>query len=310
MSAFGAWVADKSQSLGQILLQRGAGPGRHAAIEILVQEHLRQHGHDPERSLAVLRVVPDVRNQLEVMADLDLQGSLLYVGVAHTAEGDGDADDTRDGWDDSGVVDPGGPLPDHPAARRGGLGEVYVARDQEVHRDVALKQIKSEHADERENRARFLVEAEITGRLEHPGIVPVYGLGTYDDGRPFYAMRFIRGDKFKAAIEQFHSRRAAERDPGRRTLALQQAARPVPRRLQRDRLRPQPRRAPPRPEAGQHHARRVRRDAGGRLGPGQERRPAGGEAGSAALDDRTLVPQSGSDVRGPRRARGWARRRT
>ena len=41
--------------------------------------------------------------------------------------------------------------------------------------------------------ARILQEAEITGGLEHPGIVPVYGLGTYADGRPFYAMRFIKG---------------------------------------------------------------------------------------------------------------------
>jgi len=44
------------------------------------------------------------------------------------------------------------------------------------------------------SRQRFLLEAEITGGLEHPGIVPVYGLGTYADGRPYYAMRFIKGD--------------------------------------------------------------------------------------------------------------------
>ena len=48
------------------------------------------------------------------------------------------------------------------------------------------------------------MEAEITGGLEHPGIVPVYGLGTYGDGRPFYAMRFIRGDSLKDAINTFH----------------------------------------------------------------------------------------------------------
>jgi serine/threonine protein kinase len=42
------------------------------------------------------------------------------------------------------------------------------------------------------------------GGLEHPGIVPVYGLGTYGDGRPYYAMRFIKGDSLKEAIEQFH----------------------------------------------------------------------------------------------------------
>ena len=49
-------------------------------------------------------------------------------------------------------------------------------------------------------------KAEITGGLEHPGIVPVYGAGTHGDGRPFYAMRFIRGDSLKDAIAQFHGR--------------------------------------------------------------------------------------------------------
>src|SRR5262249_41243860 len=55
-------------------------------------------------------------------------------------------------------------------------------------------------------------EAEITGGLEHPGIVPVYGLGHTPDGRPFYAMRFIRGDSLKEAVNRFHE---AEAQPGR-----------------------------------------------------------------------------------------------
>ena len=57
------------------------------------------------------------------------------------------------------------------------------------------------------------------GGLEHPGIVPVYGLGTYDGGRPYYAMRFIRGDSLKEAIEQFHSDPTLKADPGRRSSA-------------------------------------------------------------------------------------------
>jgi eukaryotic-like serine/threonine-protein kinase len=56
---------------------------------------------------------------------------------------------------------------------RGGLGEVLVARDRELNREVALKQIQLDYADDVEYRARFVLEAEITGRLEHPGIVPV-----------------------------------------------------------------------------------------------------------------------------------------
>jgi eukaryotic-like serine/threonine-protein kinase len=75
----------------------------------------------------------------------------------------------------------------------GGMGEVSVARDEELKRDVALKEIRPEYADDGSARVRFLQEAEITGRLEHPNIIPVYGLGVHDDGRPFYTMRLITG---------------------------------------------------------------------------------------------------------------------
>ena len=94
---------------------------------------------------------------------------------------------------------------------RGGLGAVFVALDSELHREVALKQILDQHADDPTSRQRFLLEAEITGGLEHPGIVPVYGLGTYADGRPYYAMRFIRGDSLKEADRALPRRRGARR---------------------------------------------------------------------------------------------------
>jgi serine/threonine-protein kinase len=87
----------------------------------------------------------------------------------------------------------------------GGLGAVFVALDTELNREVALKQILDRHADDPASRQRFLIEAEITGGLEHPGIVPVYGLGSYLDGRPYYAMRFIKGASLKEAIEDFHA---------------------------------------------------------------------------------------------------------
>ena len=50
-----------------------------------------------------------------------------------------------------------------------------------------------------------MLEAEITGGLEHPGIVPVYALGCEPGGEPFYAMRFIRGESLKQVIERFHA---------------------------------------------------------------------------------------------------------
>src|SRR6202011_841217 len=83
-----------------------------------------------------------------------------------------------------------------------------------LRREVALKQIQERHADNRESQARFLLEAEITGGLEHPGIVPVYSLGQYADGRPFYAMRFIRGDSLSEACERFHKTDGPGREGG------------------------------------------------------------------------------------------------
>ena len=55
----------------------------------------------------------------------------------------------------------------------GGMGEVYVAYDQELRREVALKQIKERHAGNLHSRMRFEREAETTGRMQHPGIVPI-----------------------------------------------------------------------------------------------------------------------------------------
>ncbi len=73
---------------------------------------------------------------------------------------------------------------------------------------MALKEIKPQHAGNKNSQQRFLVEGEVTGSLEHPGIVPVYGMGRYTDGRPYYAMRFVHGESLEEAIDQFHHPRA------------------------------------------------------------------------------------------------------
>ena len=108
---------------------------------------------------------------------------------------------------------------------RGGLGAVFVAVDTELNREVAVKQILDHHADDPVSRARFVVEAEVTGGLEHPGIVPVYSLGADAGGRPYYAMRFIRGDSLKEVIERFHADPELKADAGRRSLQLRKLLR-------------------------------------------------------------------------------------
>jgi tRNA A-37 threonylcarbamoyl transferase component Bud32 len=104
--------------------------------------------------------------------------------------------------------------------RKGGLGEVHLAQDEELHREVALKKLQAQHAANAESRRRFLLEAEITARLEHPGIVPVHGLVQDEHGLPCYAMRFIQGESLKEAIERFYGSPPA--DPGVRRLQFRQ----------------------------------------------------------------------------------------
>lgn len=105
---------------------------------------------------------------------------------------------------------------------RGGLGEVFLAQDEELCREVALKEIRPDRADDPNSRRRFLLEAEITGALEHPGIVPVYGLGRHADGRPYYAMRFIQGETLKAAIDRHHGADAGQQDSSEKSLAFRE----------------------------------------------------------------------------------------
>ena len=88
---------------------------------------------------------------------------------------------------------------------RGGLGEVWVAYDRELKRTVALKELPRGLAHDAAAEARFLREAEITGGLEHPGIVAVYSLGRHADGRPYYAMHLVQGETLRAAIERYYN---------------------------------------------------------------------------------------------------------
>jgi serine/threonine protein kinase len=89
---------------------------------------------------------------------------------------------------------------------RGGQGQVSVARDEQLRRQVALKEVHPERGDDPGLRQRFLAEAEITGQLEHPGVVPVYALEQGSDGRPYYAMRLIQGHTLAEAVAQYHAR--------------------------------------------------------------------------------------------------------
>ncbi len=221
--AFGTWVSDKSRGLADYLTeQKALSTDVVTALERMVDLHLVRFGGDPEKSLASLSFTgSSLRRELEQMAKGDNQAlhTVSFLAPVSTRTSSPNQDEYR-------TVDVGRSLPsgsnqESPQSRgtenqrfrivhehaKGGLGVVFVAEDQQLHREVAIKQIREDRADVEQYRAKFEQEAQITGQLEHPGIVPIYALGTNEAGRPYYAMRFIRGEDLQSRIRKFHADR-------------------------------------------------------------------------------------------------------
>ena len=135
---------------------------------------------------------------------------------------------------------------------RGGLGAVFVALDTELNREVALKQILDQHADDPVSRQRFVLEAEVTGGLEHPGIVPVYGLG-----RTVTAGRSTRCGSSEATASRRRSsgftRTRRRSDPGRGRWSCASYCADLLTSATRS-IRRIARRAAPGHQAGEHHS--------------------------------------------------------
>jgi len=83
---------------------------------------------------------------------------------------------------------------------RGGMGVVYRAQDIDLSRNIALKLVQARFSADQPTLRRFIDEARITGRLQHPGIPPVHEFGQLADGRPFLAMKLIRGQTLAAKV--------------------------------------------------------------------------------------------------------------
>jgi tetratricopeptide (TPR) repeat protein/tRNA A-37 threonylcarbamoyl transferase component Bud32 len=218
LEAMNAWMLEKYVSLGEILCRRGVlADDDRTDIERLVEKYVKRHGGDAQASLAALRVEPAVCQELARLDDAEVRATIVSLRPIE-AGGNTVITPAKEAAPESGVRF--WHLRPH---AKGGLGEVFVALDRDLHREVALKEIHPHLADHPDNRARFVLEAEVTGNLEHPGIVPVYALGVYPNGRPFYAMRFIRGRSMQEVIADFHKADAGpRRDAGERRLALRE----------------------------------------------------------------------------------------
>lgn len=214
--ALSSWARDRQRSLAEFMLADGAiERDRIEALVGLADAHLARPHDDLLASLDAWNLHARTEEVLTEIHDAGLRttlGAVLRLQPTLPATNVTVRDDETLSHDTLGNNGSAGPQdvatgprfqPIRPHAR-GGIGQVWVARDGELQREVALKVIQDRFVVRADQRARFLLEAEITGNLEHPGIVPVYSLGHDAAGRPYYAMRFIRGESLAAALRRFH----------------------------------------------------------------------------------------------------------
>jgi hypothetical protein len=187
------WTARKGTPIADVLIEQGwlTAEGR-GVVEQLMEFKLRRHFGDVHASLAAA-ADPEVRSALASVADRDVEQSLA------TLEGGGSV--TPNG-NTRPVVDPFATAPPAESAGRnviyeeigrGGMGRVLRGRDPGLRRELAVKVLRVEYSTNAEVERRFVEEAQIAGQLQHPGIVPVYELGEFKDGRPFFTMKLVKG---------------------------------------------------------------------------------------------------------------------
>lgn len=199
--ACAAWAVRKDVPLAEILRERRwlDEEGR-ADVEKLLTRRLRKHEGDVCRSLAaaadasVRELISDVEDPRlrKTVKELppNLRGAYVQVETLQLKP------ETRSHYTLTRVHG------------EGGLGRVWLARDLRLNREVALKEILPRRDEDPVAERRLVREAQVTGQLEHPNIVPVYELsrGGEDEG-VFYVMRYVRGQTLRAAIKEHHRRR-------------------------------------------------------------------------------------------------------
>jgi serine/threonine protein kinase len=214
LTSIKSWLPDKTRPLAMILRDFGAfTEDVKDMLQALAQKHMDHFHGEIEKCLSTILENGPVRRDLDQVADGELLALLAPVSVDTLTH---ESDDSRR-RSRLLTVERFRILRPH---SMGGLSQVSVALDEQLNREVAIKQIQSRHADQTDQRTRFLFEATVAGSLEHPGIVPVYSLGETSDGLPFYAMRFIRGESFSMIIDQFHRVNWKERAAGSWSLEL------------------------------------------------------------------------------------------
>ncbi len=217
MAAAAGWAVDRSVRVAEHLERAGAvSAERRACIEEMVTGALRAHRGDAEDALESLGGKASV---------LQSFGGSVVVSEAGELSIDR-SDDTQAPDEDPLLVtdeQPGRYSLPHEAVGhdpqtaasaelgRGGIGRVFVAHDEHLGRDVAVKELLPRASSSAgavsgphlsTAMIRFLREARVTGQLEHPNVIPVYELGRRPDGAFYYTMKIVRGRTLAEALAE------------------------------------------------------------------------------------------------------------
>ncbi len=195
-----AWAGCKDKGVAELLLERGwISAADRDQVQRLLERKVQRRQGDVRQALSDL-ASPQLRDVLHGVGDAEVDQTLShldpvpgFVRVAETVEM-GQAEISH--YTLSRVHD------------QGGLGRVWLAYDKNLRRSVALKEIRPDKKPTDQSLRRFVREAQVTGQLEHPNIVPVYELAR--DGErsfPFYTMRFMHGQSLGDAIDAYHKLR-------------------------------------------------------------------------------------------------------
>lgn len=196
-SACRAWASDKSKPLADLLVERGwISAEDRTFLDRKSERKLAKHQNDPQATLNMVTrgdICDVLRKEVD---DTDVQQTLgawpSTAPVLVETLIDSGQSPTRYTW----ISQVGS----------GGLGQVWLAKDNNLSREVAVKEVKPDSISDEAVR-RLIKEAQITGQLQHPGIVPVYEVNY--EGRPFYTMKLVKGETFSDAIGEYHAEKRA-----------------------------------------------------------------------------------------------------
>ncbi len=183
------WPDNQPMTLGEALEARNElDPNDRALVERVMDRHLAAHRGDVAASLAALQ---QPASQLEWEHE-QLAPSRIRKAWQNAGRGQGRWSTAQERFRPVRLLE------------REGLGEVWVAHDEELAREVCLKRLATNLLSDRGAQERFQREAEVVVMLEHPTVRPIFARGKEADGRPFYAMRHIHGNRLDESVARLH----------------------------------------------------------------------------------------------------------